>query len=386
MGELQRIGEARGDPAHRLHVRDAREHLPRRAARRGRRGRASARCTRSIASTTCRPVRCVERDVAPATRAATPASRGRSTACTGRGCCRPGVVEHRVERDDVRVLEPREREVLAAVERRDLQDDRAVGQRRSASRGTRGRASRARAPRAAGSRRRARRRRETRGSSRSDSSSRRWQSSITRSGAAHCGNRRRMSCSTSVLARGLAEAEFLVDQLDRGLGLIARARVDGRGILRPAAARRRASGGASRGRGRVRRCFGRDATARSGEPVALVDGRVTSSGHDAARLARRRCGDCARQPDRQLAQDAAHAALVHADLRRDLAGASRRGGGAAAVVVLRRAERQQPLPQLLRRRRFARPRLARRGSRSRLGVARAAARAGRRSGAGARGR
>jgi hypothetical protein len=40
------------------------------------------------------------------------------------------VVEHGVERHDIRVLEPRQRQVLAAVERRDLEHDRPVRQRR----------------------------------------------------------------------------------------------------------------------------------------------------------------------------------------------------------------------------------------------------------------
>ena len=89
VGELQRVGQAGGDPAHRLHVGDV-ASICRAAPRGGRRQRLGAIGSlrpRRSRSTTCRPVRSAGGSREASSSA--PAWRGRSTACTGRGCRAP---------------------------------------------------------------------------------------------------------------------------------------------------------------------------------------------------------------------------------------------------------------------------------------------------------
>ena len=302
---------------------------------------------------------------------------------------RAGVVDDRVERHDVRVLEPRQREVLAAVERRDLQHD-----RRSASAVCVARNTRPRDPR-----------HELREQPEVADAlpDRREPRLVPRPTGAGAGGSRASPAAAPPTA-GSAE-DVLLDVPCPRLGAgstprrsarpppraAAQLRLAREELLRPRPLRRAASDC------RISRAsaipsarhprpsnFGCDVEAAPCAPRStLLETRgfiaglllpiavLHASRTDSSRRTRRTLPSC--MPTS----------------RRDLAGRRAAAAQAQQLVVLRRAERQQPLPQLLRRRRLARPRLARR----RLGVPgraspsrRAAAPAARRSGAAARGR
>ena len=135
VGELQRVGQARRRPST-SPARTTRWPSICRARRR-RRGQGQT-ATEALAASCARrsPRRRAARSAAPAARppaprAATPASPGRSTACTGRGRL-PGRRRRRPSRAGRCWCAGggRATGARAAVERRDLQDDRPVGQRR----------------------------------------------------------------------------------------------------------------------------------------------------------------------------------------------------------------------------------------------------------------
>ena len=142
-----------------------------------------------------------------------------------------------VERHDVRVLQAGQRQVLDMVVGRDLQDDLPVRERRLGRQETA-------APRPRPSS--ARRRKSPRVSPASGNAGgpgtaprRRSQSRSTSSSVRHWGNRRTSSDSGTSWPSPLPEADLLVDQSDRRLGLRRRAGDDGRGTPRRAVARPR---------------------------------------------------------------------------------------------------------------------------------------------------